>query len=161
MVSYPLYGLSPSAVGTSCFFTTYDSGAPFMPQNVSRYSYMLSNVFNQSLECNFGVVTEPSVASSYISHLPASFLTPANVTFLKVTSLETLSWCLVKYTASIKLLSALAFTLKLGSGSPVSVIPPGRRRSLQIFLTDSSYRDLNSSIELIAWLSYTNFLRYL
>ena len=98
--------------------------------------------------------------------LTGSFLTPSNVTFLKFISLETLYRCLIKYTARIKLLSDLAFTLTHGSGSPVAVTIPGQHRTLQIFLTDSLSRDLNSSIELIykltapyfTWVYRTNSL---
>ena len=82
------------------------------------------------------------------------FLTPVNVIFLKVTYLDTLSRCLMKYTANIKLLSALVFTLNPGSSTPVALTPTGWRITLQIFLIDSSSRDLNSSIELIAWSLY-------
>ena len=57
IISYPFYELYASSIGTSCFCTTYDSGVPFMPQNMRIYSSTTSNVFDQSLLCTIGVVT--------------------------------------------------------------------------------------------------------
>ena len=53
----PFNGSSASAVGTSCFLTTYDSGVLFTPHKVRRYSSTISNFFDQSLVCTVGVVT--------------------------------------------------------------------------------------------------------
>ena len=62
----------------------------------------------------------------------------------------------MKYTTSIKLLSALVFALTPGSGALVAVTPPGRSRTLQIVLYDSLSSYINSSIDFIDWLSYRN-----
>ena len=121
------------------------------PVNILLYPLQC---LRQFLVCTIGVITEPSMEYSSISCWPASLLTPANVTFLKVTYLETLSRCLMKYKASIKLLSDIVLNLSPGSGAPVAVTPLGRRRTLQRVLTDSYYRYLNYSIEFIAWLLY-------
>ena len=154
MASYPYNGSPASAVFTSYFLSTYNSCVSFTPQNVRRYSSTPSNIFNQSWVFTVGVVTEPSVVYSSISRLPESFCTPVNVTFLKVVSLETLYLCLMNYTAISKLLSDLVFTRIHGSGAPVAMKLPGRRKTLHIVLTDSSSSDLNSPIDLMTWSLY-------
>ena len=63
MVSYLFNGSSASAIGTSFFLTIYKNDVPFTPWNVSRYSSTPPNVFDQSLVCTVGVVTETYVVS--------------------------------------------------------------------------------------------------
>ena len=55
---------------------------------------------------------------------------------------------------SIRLLSSLSLTLTPVSGFFALSTPLGIRRTFQIVQTDSSSKDLNSSIELITWTSY-------
>ena len=57
MVLYSFDEYYNSAVVTSLFLTTYDSGVPFTPQNVRIYSSTPSNVFDPFLLHNFGVLT--------------------------------------------------------------------------------------------------------